>query len=411
MVFWGMVGALALIPGVIFAVTLLRGPKVTQRGLDLRIYRDQLAEVTRDHQSGKIPSQEAERLKLEISRRLLAADMRANTPTAANQPKLASISLAALIIIGLLGGGFVLYDALGVPGYPDLPLEARKQAAQDARANRPSQKEAEAQITDTAPSDAPASYQELVEKLRVAVAEHPDDLQGHILLARAEGALGNYRDSYLAQARVLTLKQGQGDAPSAKDYADLADMMVLAAGGYVSPEAENVIERALGLDPQNGVARFYAGLMMAQTGRPDIAFRMWDALLRAGPSDAPWIAPIRERMPEMAYRAGFEDYEMPQAVPPVMMPGPDAGQIADAQDMSEEDRQAMIASMVGRLAERLADQGGSPAEWARLISSLAMIGQTERAIAIRDEALAVFAASPQALTTIRDAAQGAGLAE
>ena len=120
------------------------------------------------------------------------------------------------------------------------------------------------------------------------------------LLARNEAALGNFKAAYEAQQAVLSIK---GAEATASDYADYADMMILAAGGYVSPEAENALRGALARDASNGTARYYMGLMAAQTGRPDQAFRVWDALLKEGPSDAPWIAPIRSQIEEMAARA------------------------------------------------------------------------------------------------------------
>ena len=65
----------------------------------------------------------------------------------------------------------------------------------------------------------------------------------------------------------------------------------------------------------------------------------------------------------------------------------------------------MIRGMVSRLSDRLATQGGSPAEWARLIRAYGVLGDPARAHAIADEAMQVFAATPEALAQIADAAQ------
>jgi cytochrome c-type biogenesis protein CcmH len=51
---------------------------------DLEIYRKQLDEVEKDRARGTIPEDEAERLRTEIARRLIAADTRAAVP--ANRP-------------------------------------------------------------------------------------------------------------------------------------------------------------------------------------------------------------------------------------------------------------------------------------------------------------------------------------
>ena len=215
--------------------------------------------------------------------------------------------------------------------------------------------------------------------------------------------MGNYVEAYGAQQQVLSIK---GDNATGKDYADLADMMVLAAGGYVSPEAERVLEAALARDPQNGVAQYYMGLMMAQTGRPDVAFRLWDRLLRQSPPDAAWLPPILAQIEEMAFRAGVSDYQPPRIAG---IPGPSADDLNAAEEMSPEDRQEMIRGMVARLSDRLANEGGTPEEWARLISSLGVLGDEAQAIAVWNNAQEVFGDNPEALEIVREGARAAGL--
>ena len=59
-----------------------------------------------------------------------------------------------------------------------------------------------------------------------------------------------------AQRTVIALK---GEAATGEDHAALAEVMILAAGGYVSPEAEAELTAALQRDPLNGTATYYAG--------------------------------------------------------------------------------------------------------------------------------------------------------
>ena len=79
--------------------------------------------------------------------------------------------------------------------------------------------------------------------------------------------------------------------------------------------------------------------------------------------------------------------------------------------MAPEDREAMIRGMVEGLASRLANDGGTGAEWAQLITALGVLGETERARGIWAEAQDVFAASPSDLETVAAAARQAGVAE
>ena len=401
MFFW-IVAALitAAVAAVLLRALLQGGASESTASFDMKVYRDQLAEVDNDLARGIVSESEAKRLNIEISRRILAADQagrRAAGPAGTARP------LWGIIAVSVpLAAALALYERIGAPGYPDMPMSARLERAAAFHDARKSQAEAAAETPRPAAPAADADYLALVERLRKAVAANPEDIQGLTLLARNEAILGNMTASAEALARIATLK---GPAASAADYAALADTYVLAAGGYVSPEAEAALNRAVEIDPQNGTARFYLGLMWSQTGRPDLAFAYWAELLREGPEDAPWIAPIRARIAMLAAAAGI-DY-----TPPAAPDGPSAEDLASAGDMSAEDRAAMITGMVDRLAERLASEGGTPEEWARLITALGVLGETDRARTTWREARSVFAGQDAALAAIRRAAQQAGLSE
>jgi len=404
--FWIATGVLALAMAGLLVMALLRGQRNTgpAEAFDVQVYRDQLTEVDRDLQRGVISDEDAERLRTEISRRILSADAKATiSGPGGDQPRTLGLAVSALMATMVVGGGFWLYAQLGAPGYGDLGLASRMEIAEAARENRPAQAEAETQLPVGQNPDVQPEYSDLVQRLRGAVAERPGDVQGHVLLARSEAALGNYVAAYSAQERVVSLK---GERATGSDYADLADMMVLAAGGYVSPEAERVLETALTRDPQNGVAQYYMGLMLAQTGRPDIAFRLWDRLVRQSRADDAWVPPIMAQIEDMAFRAGISDYQVPRIAG---VSGPTADDMEAAGEMSEEDRQEMIRGMVSQLSDRLANEGGPPEDWARLITSLAVLGDETQAIAIWNNAQEVFADNPAALEIVRDGARSAGL--
>ncbi|TDX23746.1 c-type cytochrome biogenesis protein CcmI [Rhodovulum visakhapatnamense] len=405
------IGMAAVIAAVL-TLTLIRGRRGDEpaAAYDLRVYREQLDEVERDLARGVIAEDEAARIRTEVSRRVLEADRKLARQAATGQaPKALSLVAGIAVLAFLLGGAWITYSYNGMPGYADQPLDLRKAEAADYRETRMRQAEAEAKAPPMPGLPTPdAEHLKLVEKLRQVVAERGDDLQGLDLLAHNEAALGNFKAAYEAQAKVIALKGAQA---TANDYATQADMMVLASSGYVSPEAEAALEQALNRNPQNGTALYYWGLMHIQTGRPDIAFRVWRELLNVSKADDPWLPIVREQMPNLAWYAGDERYQLPPMPAAGGAPGPSAEDMAAAEDMTPEARQEMIRGMVARLSARLADQGGSPEEWARLIGALGVLGDREQAGAIWAEAQQTFAAQPDALATIRQAAQSAGVAE
>lgn len=407
-VFWAVAGALAILVATMLVQVLLR-PRDTadpSAAYDLQVYRDQLKEVDRDEARGVVSSVDAERTRLEVSRRILDADRALHADVAqARAPRSASLGLAVVTALIVVGGAFVTYTRIGQPGYPDMPMSQRIAASTLARETRPVQAVAEQEAARLMPApQRDPSYVALVEKLRRAVAERPDDLQGQVLLAGNEAALGNFIEAYRAQARVIELK---GDAVTAQDFADLADLQIMAAGGYVSPEAERALTQALQRDQTNGTARYYSGLMFAQVDRPDLSFRLWRALLDDSAPDDLWVPAIRDQIEDIAVRAGVN-----YTLPPVSgLKGPSAADLQAAEQMSDEDRTNMIRGMVAGLSDRLATSGGSPEEWARLVGAYGVLGDTGQAGTIWTEAQTVFAGNEAALATIRAAAIQAGVAQ
>lgn len=377
---------------------------------DLQVYRDQLREVERDLERGVIGADDAARLRNEIGRKVLDADRRL-TETAP-PARGGTAVMAGGVLLVLLVGAVALYWREGAPGAADLPMASRIAMAERAYDNRPSQTRAEAEAPErTDPPEADPDYVTLVEQLRAAVAKNPEDPQGLSLLATSEMRLGNIPAAREAQQRLV---EARGEQAGADELMRLAALMMEAAGGLITPEAEEVLARSLQQDPRQPQARYLLGMLQLQNGRPDRAFPIWRRLLEEGPENAPWIAPIRANIRDLAWLAGQPDYIPPQpTTAPGMpiLPGPDADEMAATADMTPEERQQMIGGMVARLEARLADQGGTPEEWARLISSLAVLGQTDHARDIWTEAQTRFTGQPEAMQTIHVAAQQAGLVQ
>lgn len=405
--FWLAAGGVMLVVAatLIRAMSRARAEAGAPAVFDIAVYRDQLAEIDRDIARGTLPADEGARLRTEVSRRLLDAD-RAARAEAPVQRRAAGLPVAMAIAI-VIAGAAALYWRIGAPGYPDLPLKDRLALSDEMRAARISQTEAEAKSPpDSQRPDVDPSFLDLMEKLRGTMAERPDDLRGLELLARNEAALGNFRAAQAAFRHIVELK---GDQSSGEDHALLAEMMILSAGGYVSPQAEAELVHALERDGQNGMARYYSGVMFAQVGRFDRTFILWRQLLEGGPQDAPWIAPIREQMADIAARAGV-NYDLPPAEGEGLK-GPTAAEMQAAGEMTAEDQQAMIEGMVAQLGARLAAEGGSAAEWARLITSLGMLGRADEARAIYAEARGKFEGQEADLRKLAEAATAAGVAE
>lgn len=406
-IFWVATGMITLTVAVILLRAIRNTGESDQHpeGFDQRVYRDQLAEIERDEARGVIAGDEAKRLRSEVARRLLATDRVEAAPKPGEAGPQSVVVLGAVAL--MLAAGFGGYAYLGQPGYGDLPLKARIIVAEERRADRPKQADLEAALPPRPQLEAAdPAFLELVAKLRTAVANRPDDLQGQQLLARNEANLGNLTAAYKAQERVLAIK---GDAATDGDILTQATLMVQAADGQVSPEAEALLQRVLARDVANDTALFFTGIVNMQVGRYDLAFGYWNRLLDTAPADSPWRPEVTSRMVALAEVAGVK-YTPPDApVAAPGLPGPDAAAIEAAKDMTPAERQAMIRSMVEGLNDRLASEGGSAEEWARLILALGNLGEKDRAAAIYAEAQQTFAGRTIELSGLREAAVQAGV--
>ncbi|EAQ45225.1 cytochrome c-type biogenesis protein CycH [Roseobacter sp. MED193] len=413
MVFWILISFVALAMTALLGLVLLRAHSVGEppAAYDLRVYRQQLSDVDKDLQRGVINESDAQRIRTEVSRRILAADAQLqNQNSGSTQPRGLSRVTVLLSAALLTGGTLLLYAVLGAPGYGDMGLASRIEAADLYAQTRPNQAEAESKVPAQTNPDIEPGYADLVEQLRQTAGQRPDDAQGQALLAQHEANLGNFVAAYQAKENYIRIMSGDLEP---QDYGELAELMIMAAGGYVSPEAEELLDGTLQLDPRNGPARYYYGLLQGQLNRPDIAFRIWADTLRQGPKGAPWIDGIEAQIEEMAFRAGV-DYNpiTPPAAPDAAGPalaGPSAEDLSAAQEMTMDERQEMIQGMVARLSDRLATEGGTAPEWAQLIGALGVLGEQERAKAIYTEAKTRFASDAEALVKLEAAASMAGL--
>ncbi|WP_394177307.1 c-type cytochrome biogenesis protein CcmI [Yoonia maritima] len=398
MLFWLICAILTLGVAGILAAPMMRTPSANVENPDVAVYKAQLSEIARDLERGVLPADEAERARAEVARRLLAAS-KAEPPAYKTNKTNPLLTYGIVALMGLMAFG--VYWNLGAPGYDDLPLDARLAASKEMRANRPSQAELEAGAPVAPPVDAPQEYLDAIAKLRVIAPARPDDPEAWSRLAFHEAELRNFAAAARAQEHLIGIL---ADAATTEDQQRLVDLQVAAANGLISPEAEKTIRQILGKDEQNIAARYYLGALYNQTDRPDFAYRLWRDIAENGDPQNFHVASARSQIEDAAFRAGI-DYTLPE------VRGPSAADIENAQDMSQADRDAMIGGMVAGLSERLANEGGPPSDWARLITAYGVLGDQDAARGIWVEAQEVFGANAAAMEVLRNAAEQAGILE
>ncbi len=401
--FWAIAGLVLAATTILLArPLLLRGEGVATTP-DIEVYRDQLKEVERDLERGVLRPEEADALKTEISRRLLAAADEGGVAKATSgaSPTMQVVGIG--LVVAMIGVGVGTYLWRGSPGLPDQPLAARLEADAERRAARPTQAEAVEMLAERVPEPVPDPEDErtaLIARLSEVLETRPDDLRGHQLLADSLAGMGRFREASAAQGEVLRILAAEAGPD---DFIAHAELQILAVNGYVSPEAEASLQAALQRRPTDPRARYYSGLAALQAGRVDITYDLWVRLLAEGPPDAPWVQSIAQEIGEVALQAG-------RPVPTVPT-GPTGADIAAASGMSAEERQEMIRGMVEGLDARLTEEGGPAAEWARLIRAYGVLRETAQASDAWQRAQEAYADDPVALGLLRQAARDAEVAQ
>lgn len=216
---------------------------------DLAVYRDQLGEIERDRARRILPEREAEGARTEVSRRLLAAADRGGDSAAPGAPfRRRAAALAAFAGVPLFA--FAVYGALGSPGLPDAPLQARLERAPEQQ--------------DVAI---------LVRRIESHLANNPNDARGWEVLAPIYLRLGRAQDAVNARSNIVQLR-----GADAERLSDLGEAMVASADGAVRADAKQTFDRALGMDKSNAKARFFLALAAEQDGRKSEALDAWRAL-------------------------------------------------------------------------------------------------------------------------------------
>jgi cytochrome c-type biogenesis protein CcmH len=193
----------------------------------------------------------------------------------------------------------------------------------------------------------------------------------------------------------------------------------------VTPQAVEIFNAALGLEPNNAKARYFVALALEQSGNKKEALERWLSLLAEPSDNEPWAGELRQRAQSLARELGVavpalaavatSDSATPGAAKPAGRRGEQARALTAEemrleQALPAEQRQAMIRSMVSGLADRLESTPRDEEGWLRLIHSGLQLGEDDAARAALARALAVFVDDASAGGRITAAAKELGLA-
>ncbi len=380
MMFWLFAGLLAFAVFLVLMLSLLSGTRsgVSRAEYDINVYKDQLVELEKDASEGRIGASELTAARLEIQRRLLAADEEASTsaPVKAKGGNLPVI--VASIAVPVLA--FAFYNETGSPDVPNFPL-AERTDIQTVNEN-----------VDQVP------MAELARSLEERLLENPGDVRGWALLGRTYATLGAPRKAAAAFQKAVSLSNRHPEV-----LADWAEARLMARNGEFTTEIYADFIEAREKDPTLPKPWFYIGLDKAMGDDLEGAAQIWTDLLAIAPDNASFSTAVREQIARAAEEGGFNAadlkpsetaMEIAQGLESTLpegssastvptAPGPTREQMQTAGEMSPEERMAFIQSMVDRLAEKLKENPNDRVGWERLIRAYEVLGDTKKAAAAK----------------------------
>lgn len=132
----------------------------------------------------------------------------------------------------------------------------------------------------------------VVAQLADELKRSPKDPEGWQALARAYGAMG--RDADAVQAYRQALAYAPKDAiAQAQAHADLGRVIGRANGRAINPESEELLNKALTLDPNNVMANALLGRVALQRGQTGQARAMFETALAHLDANHPFAEQLR----------------------------------------------------------------------------------------------------------------------
>jgi len=280
--FWSTLVVLACVTTVLVVWPLVRRPKAawsaganaaaaptdldSDQAKRLAVYRDRRLEIDAELRAGRLTADEAaraqEELLADVAGQFPTDALAAPSPAAARPPW----ALIALIALAIPVTAVLVYDRVGSPGV----------VALDAAELR----------GDVSPAKLDAALDELRERTRAK----PTDGEAWAMLAEGLRMKGDLAGSVAAFEQAAV----HFKPPSARLLADYADTLISLKQGVFGPEAVQLIEGALAIDPKEPKALALKGAAQYRNGDLPGALATLRRLREQLPPDSAQAASIGE---------------------------------------------------------------------------------------------------------------------
>lgn len=254
-------------------------PGRSRSALNAAIYRDQLQELDRDRADSQLAEADYQEARTELQRRLLEeTTAAADTAGSWQVPRAGMVALLLFLPLATAG----IYAWQGSPAGLD-PMVRR----------------------DLTRGDIDRMVGELAAKLE----KEPENYQGWAMLARTYKLMRRYDEALLAYSRAKPIVEKDPQL-----LADMADILGTQAGGDLTGQPTQLLERALALDPDHMQSLWMAGT--AAFNRKDFAgaIAYWERAQRQLEPDSEDAGMLKNILAEARQKQGLATSSAAKAI-------------------------------------------------------------------------------------------------
>jgi cytochrome c-type biogenesis protein CcmH len=280
----------------------------SRRQMNAAIYREELDKLEADRLAGTVDADNYEQAHAEMRQRLFQDTDEADDHAVLGSPKKTIIAIC--IFVALLSAGFYFY-------FGD--------------ASRIAQKNAEQSMTQE-------SVEKMVAEFANKLEKEPDNLKGWAMLARSYRILGRNQEAAKAYARA-----GSFVDTDPQLLADYADVLAANANGNFAGKPQQLINKALALDPNNLLALWLSGTAAFNAQNYKAAVNSWEKLAKQLPTDTDEARAIAGSIAEARSKGGLA----PASAPVIGGPGV-SGQVEIAPELKSKIKAGDVLMVIAR---------------------------------------------------------------
>lgn len=244
--------------------------ETSRRQMNAAIYREELDKLEADRLAGTVDADNYEQAHAEMRQRLFQDTDEADDLAVLGSPKKTIVGICLFVVLLSAGLYFYLGDAARI-----------------------AEKSAEQPMTQEA-------VDKMVTEFAAKMEKEPDNLKGWAMLARSYRILGQNAEAAKAYARA-----GSFVDTDPQLLADYADVLAANANGNFAGKPQQLLNKALALDPNNLLALWLSGTAAFNAQNYKAAVQYWEKLEKQLPPETDEARAIASSIAEARSKGGL----------------------------------------------------------------------------------------------------------